>query len=388
MISFDAPFFPNRIVFERGGTKRAGALAGELGARRAFIVCGRTVAGNGMLDTVKTALGSRFAGAFPQIESQNPLACVQRGAAAAEQAGADLLVSIGGGSAMDGTKVIALMLKTGGDYKPYLVGANAADRKKLDGPVLPHIAIPTTTGSGSEVMPSCGCRDPEVSHKLLFLDRALVPSIALLDPEMTVATGAWLTATSTMTAAARCIETLYSRRRNPYSTAIALRGLKLINENLPRTLLAPDDIEARANCQIAASLASMAGAAGGGSVVHCIGHITGPRYGLQHGETHAILLPPAMRLLLPEIGEPQHEVLQALGGKIDGISADEAGRAAAAKVAALLAGLPLKQRLRDLGIPKADLPDLARQAMQQYMMPQAPRTLTQPDVMALLEEVW
>ena len=118
MIPFDAPFFPNRIVFERGGTKRAGALAGELGAKRAFIVCGRTVAGNGMLDAVKTSLWSRFAGAFPQIESQNPLACVQRGAAAAENAGADLLVSIGGGSAMDGAKVIALMLKTKATTSP------------------------------------------------------------------------------------------------------------------------------------------------------------------------------------------------------------------------------------------------------------------------------
>ena len=388
MIPFDAQFFPNRIVFEQGGAKRAGALAGELGARRAFVICGRTVAANGMLDTVRSALGARFAGAFPQIESQNPIACVQRGAAEAEKAGADLLVSIGGGSAMDGAKVIALIVKTKGDYKPYLVGAKAEERKRLDGPVLPHIAIPTTTGSGSEVMPSCGCRDPEIPHKLLFLDRGLVPSIALLDPEMTVATSPWLTATSTMTAAARCIETLYSRRRNPYSTAIALRGLKLIKENLPRTILAPDDIEARANCQIAASLASMAGIAGGGSVVHSVGHITGPRYGLQHGETHALLLPPAMRMLLPEIGEAQYEVLQALGGKTEGLRADDAGLSAARAIEDLLAELPLKQRLRELGIPKAELADVARQAMQQYMMPQAPRPLALADVTSLLEEAW
>jgi alcohol dehydrogenase class IV len=349
-----------------------GALAAGLGARRALVVCGATVARGEMLARVREGLGAACAGVFDRVEAQNPLPCVRAGAAMARELDADLIVSVGGGSAIDAAKCMVMLLASGGDLASYLIENN----KQLGDDVLAHIAVPTTTGSASEVMPSAGCRDPQARRKLLFLDPALVPKVVVLDPQMAAYASPELTAHSGMTAVARCVEALYSARRNPVSTALALHAARLLRRALPRSVAAPHDLEARAQCQIACLMSGVAAINAMASVVHAIGHVFGGRFGLQHGVAHSILLAPAMRLLLPAIGEDQYELLPALG--MD----------AAASIEALVAQLPLRQRLRDTVIGRDDLPEIARIAMGDYMIPNAPRAVSQADLLALLQSAW
>jgi alcohol dehydrogenase class IV len=236
-------------------------------------------------------------------------------------------------------------------------------------------------------MPTAAARDPHSRRKLLFWDDDLTPSATVLDPEMAVHTPAPLTAATGMTAMARAVETLYSGLRHPISSALALHAVRLLRDALPRSVAAPDDLDARAACQMACTMSGMAAINAMVSVVHAIGHIVGGRYGLQHGISHAILLAPGMRLLLPVIGETQTLLLDALGGGRCG-SPDADGAEAADRIAAFVGGLPLPQRLREVGVAETELGEIAYLTMSDYMMANLPRPMSETEVLALLRSVW
>jgi alcohol dehydrogenase class IV len=149
----------------------------------------------------------------------------------------------------------------------------------------------------------------------------------------------------------------------------------------------PHDLEARAACQMACTMSGMAAINAMVSVVHAIGHIVGGRHGLQHGISHAVLLAPAMRLLLPIIGDDQTLLLDALGGRRTG-SADGDGAEAAALMTSFVRGLPLPQRLRDLGMSEGELAEIAHLTMSDYMMANLPRPMANGEVLALLCSAW
>jgi alcohol dehydrogenase class IV len=197
-----------------------------------------------------------------------------------------------------------------------------------------------------------------------------------------------LTAATGMTAMARAIESLYSARRHPMSTGLALHAVRLLRGALPRSIEAPHDLAARAACQMACTMSGMAAINAMVSVVHAIGHIVGGRHGLQHGISHSILLAPAMRLLLPVIGDDQTLLLEALGGAGRSGSADIDGAEATALMASFVRGLPLPQRLRDLGISEGELADIAGLTMSDYMMANLPRPMAEAEVLALLRGAW
>jgi alcohol dehydrogenase class IV len=383
-------FWPKRLVMGEGALDRLGALVVELGATRALVVCGRTVAASVLLDQVKAALGGRFCGVFDSVAAHAPRRLLETAIETVRALGADILVSVGGGSAIDVGKGTALLHTTGEALEPYViryVAGGGMERRLMGRATIPHIAIPTTAGSASEVMPTAGIRDVERRLKMLFWDEALVPDAVILDPAMTSMTGATLTAASGMTAVARCIEALYSRHRNPLADGLALHALRLLRANLPRTVAAPGDLEARLQCQVACSMSGVASINAMASIVHAVGHVVGGRYALQHGVSHTILLAPAMRRFLPLLGAQQKLVLEALGGTAAG-SADAAGDDAVARLGDLVALLPLKRRLRDVGIPAEELPLLAEQATHDYMMANLPKDMSAADIEALLREAW
>lgn len=385
-----AEFWPKRLVMGQGALDRLGETVAAFGARRALVICGRTVASGVLLERVKAALGGHFSGVFPDVSAHAPLRMLESSVAAVRSLGADILVSVGGGSAIDAGKGTALLHATGEALEPYAiryVAGGGMVRRQLATATMPHIAIPTTAGSASEVMPTAGIRDVERRHKMLFWDDALVPQAVILDPAMASETGPALTAASGMTAVARCIEALYSRHRNPLSDGLALHALRLLRANLPRTVAQPGDLDARFQCQVACSMSGVATINAMASIVHALGHVVGGRYALQHGVSHTILLAPAMRRFLPLLGERQKLVLEALGGTTTG-SADAAGAAAGEQLDELVAQLPLQRRLRDIGIPLEELRLLAEQATHDYMMANLPLAMSAADIEALLQEAW
>lgn len=383
----DIRHWPNRVFFARGAVAQLPRIVADLRVNRALIVCGKTVARGPMLAKVRTAIGGACAGVFEDVQVHTPLAAVKRGVEAVRRIGADVLISIGGGSATDCAKGIAILHASAGDLGAYAVDPGR-ERTMLPKGVLPHVAIPTTTGSASEVMPTAGVRDVEARRKLLFLDPEITPKAVIYDPEMTVYCDAQLTATSGMTAMARCIEALYSRDRNPFSTAFALHGARLLQASLRRSIVDPYDIGARADCLLASGMSGVAAINAMASFVHAVCHHLGGRYGLQHGIGHSILLAPAIRRLLPAIGDDAYYVIEAFGLARNGMSRDAAADAAGSAMARLLEGLPLPKRLRDVGVVREDIGLLARETMDDYMIGYTPTPLDERSVGALIEAAW
>ncbi len=373
--------WPKRVCFGPGSIAQLPRLMDELRAQRAMVACGKTVAGGAMLAKIRAALGARLAGVFDAIAAHTPFECVQQATARFKSLGADTVVSVGGGSAIDCGKGIALLFATRGEFEPYVIdyGSKGMQRASMPPPGLVHIAVPTTAGSASDVLPTAAIRDAKAGRKLLFWDERMVPDATVLDPEMAVYASPELTAATGMTAMARAVECLYSAQRHPISTALALHSARLLRKALPRSIAAPADLEARADCQMAATMSGTASINAMVSVVHAIGHVVGGRYGLQHGISHSILLAPAMRRLLPAIGEDRTHVQEALGAR-DGRAADV--------LQEMVEKLPLPRRLRDVGIAQADIPGIATATMADYMMANAPRAISQAEIEELLHDAF
>lgn len=382
--------WPGRIVFGVGAVSRLSEVVDRVGGRRAMVICGSTVAKSDMLQKVKSGLGDRLAFVFAEAAAHTPIEMVKRGLDGFRNAGADALVTVGGGSTIDAGKAIAVMLATGGDLARYAIRyapGGKVQRQPLPQRTVPHIAVPTTAGSASDVMPTASARDPASGRKLLFWDDDLTPAATVLDPQMAVQAPPALTAATGMTAMARAVEAIYSGQRHAIATGLALHAARLLRDGLPRSIEAPHDLDARAACQIAAAMSGVAAINAMVSVVHAVGHIVGGRYALQHGTSHAMLLAPAMRQLLPAVGGEQTLLLEALGGSASG-QPDCDGAAAADRITALVAGLPLPQRLRDVGISERELPEIAHLTMSDYMMANLPRPMSEQAVLDLLTSVW
>ncbi len=178
--------WPKELHFERGGVHRLGALLDTLGARRALVITGKTVAGGSIGAAVRTALGSRLAVLYDGVLPHTPLPTVEEAAALFAGSGADALISVGGGSATDTAKAVAVRLA--GELNGYRLDLGAP-RRALPASTPAHLAVPTVTGAGNVLLPSAGILDPATHVKMLFDDPALIPQLSLLDAELLVHCG-------------------------------------------------------------------------------------------------------------------------------------------------------------------------------------------------------
>ena len=385
----EVAIWPNRLLFGIGALDRLPDVLDGLGARRAMVLCGNTVATSGLLDMVRTALGPRLAGVHAGVKSHTPLPDLRTILAEVRRVGADVLISVGGGSTIDTGKALSLLLAAGEDLSPFAIRYLEAGmaRALLPARAIAHVAIPTTSGSASDVMPTAGVRDPAQRVKLLFWDDRLIPDAVILDPRMAVRAAPELTAATGMTAVARCVEALYSRDRNPISFALASHALHLLRRSLPVAVREPENLQARGDCQYACAMSGVAVINAMASIVHAVGHVVGGRHALQHGVSHAILVGPAMRLLMPSIGPDQSLVNAALGGA-PAATDDAAGIAASHRIDALVAELPLRRRLRELGITREELHEIALRTPEDYMMANLPRPLDIQEIENFLLDAW
>jgi len=382
--------WPNRVVCGTGSLGRLSEVLKDLHCKRAFVICGKTISEGPVFEQIKTLLGPAFAGAFTDVKMHSPLPDLAALVGRIKTCEADALISVGGGSAIDAAKGASLLLASGGDLDRYAIEYASAGMKRdlLPKRSIAHVSIPTTAGSASEVMPTAGIRDPEKRKKMLFWDDLLIPEAVILDPFVGTFANPRLTSMSGMTAVARCIESLYSKDRHPVSTALSLHALRLLNRALPQSAADPNNLRARSDAQYACFMSGTAAINAMVSLVHAVGHAVGGRLALQHGISHAILLAPSMRVLMPVIGEDQKLVLDALGHNPYGMSADAAGAAAADAIEALVEKLPIPKKLRELNLTEADLVDIATHTEHEYMMANLPRPVSTGEVLALLKSCW
>lgn len=382
---YNAPL--QRVVLRAGAAADARREAEELGARRVMLVCGGKTARTELLATVAKSLGELCVRVFDRVVEHSSTRVVEEGAAIAREFGIDALIAVGGGSASDTAKAIAIVVAEGGAIADHASRFEPPDRfmpKPLPHPKLPIIAVPTTA-SAAEVTAGLGVREPETGVKLLFSDLKLAARVILLDPQGNLEVPVSLMATTGMNALAHCVEGLYSRTRNPISEALALQGARLLCQALPAMAADPGNIDHRAAMLVGANLSGMVLVNARVGIHHAICHCLGGLGGLPHGVANSIMLPHAMTFNREAAAPELAKLATALGAPVR----NDPAQAAIDAILRLRESIDVPRRLRDTRLDRALLPAIAEHVMGDrslYFNPRRPQAAD--EVEAILEQAW
>jgi alcohol dehydrogenase len=375
---------PTKIVFGENTALDVAIEVGNLKCKRALIVTDKDLVKNTDIpEKVRKALGNSYRGIFSDVEPDSGLHIVSQGAKFGHELGADCLVSVGGGSVIDTAKGMAILLKEGGELQDY------AGFQVLTRPQTPHIVIPTTAGTGSEVSYAAVIKDHEQGRKFIFGDYNIIPNVAILDPKITEGLPGGLTAATGMDAMCHAVEALHSLQREPLADGIALHAIRLITEFLPRAVNDGKDMTARGQMLISANMAGIAFSNAQLGMVHALAHSVGARFKVHHGLANSILLPPCVRYNADACGRVYREILSAMGMSIPGISPDEAGNVLSDKLAEFTKGLGLPQRLRDVGVPEEGLEECSELALSDGTIVYNPKFISETaEVLKVYQQAW
>jgi maleylacetate reductase len=374
--AFTYESFPQeRVHFGKAVRETLGDEVERLGAKRVFVATSKTLRRDtGAISLIATTLGAKCVALFDDIAEHSQLDGVLAAANAAREAKADLLVGVGGGSIIDGLKIVQLALTENATTQDALL----AHRRTTKPPAIRQIAIPTTL-SGAETTPFGGGTDPK-QGKLGFAGPHLVPQVVIYDPALGELTPAWLWFSSAVRGVDHCCEGYLGKYVNPVLEGGLLRALSLFATSLRRTKEVSGDPFARLDSQTAAYLACANGMRAGSGASHGIGYILGGRYGVHHGHSSCVMLPHVLRWNEAATAARQKNLAAALG---------RPNKTAADAVAELLTDLELPTRLRDVGIKEDQLQAIAGEAAKHPTVLANPRPITgAADTMEILRAAW
>lgn len=376
-------FCPTKIVFGENTAKEAGIEVGELGCNNPFLVTDQGVIDAGLAERVEKSLGDKLVGVFSGCCQDTGHHIVDEAAGIAKEKGADCLVSLGGGSVIDTTKSMSILLKSGGRLHDY-TGVQFLSEKQV-----PHVSIPTTAGTGSEVTNAAVVKDWERNQKQLLVSDYIMPDTAILDPTLTSSLPPGLTATTGMDAMSHAVESISTWMSFPVADAVALHAIRLITEYLPRCVEDGSDLFARGQQLIASTLAGIAFGGSRVGLVHAIAHTIGGQFEVPHGLGNSIFLPYVMKFNLEECPDRLRLVAEAMGLDVKGMSDAEAGEAAADAMWDLTRKIGVPQKLSEVGVPEDGLEAVADMTMSDGGIVNNPRMVTDSsEVLEMLKEAY
>jgi alcohol dehydrogenase len=371
---------PTAIEFGWGALARLPALVRGLGGQRVLVVADPGVAKAGLVERVTRVLGTDFTVAvFTDIESDPDAASVDAGVALAKAQGCDLIVGIGGGSAMDVAKVVGIMLTNPGNVRDY----NGIG--KVGRPGAPVIAIPTTAGTGSEMTIWSVLSEREKHQKFSVGSVHNCARVALLDPELTLSLPPAITAATGMDALTHALESYVNTATQPISEAMSEQSMTLIARSLRVAVAQPGNPQARADMLLASTLAAMAFNSTRLGLVHAYAMPLGSRFHIPHGLANAIMLPTVMRFNLSGNLTKFARIAQIFGELTAGLSLRAAAERAVVAIQTLKADIGISAKLGDFGMTEADIDGVAAEAMQSGNVAVNPRRPTLDEMKALLK---
>ncbi len=351
-------FIPLGVIYGKGSLVRLGAEAEGLG-RKAMLVTGReSLKRSGILGKIESTLRSKGIESvlFEGVESDPSIETVDLGTQRAIESGCEMIIAVGGGSVIDTGKAIAGMVTNGGSVREYLEG------RKISRRPIPSILIPTTAGTGAEVTKNSVLTNRQKLYKRSIRHRWLIPTAAIVDPELTLSLPPSITASTGMDTLAQLIEPYTSRKSTPITDALAIYGIELVGRCLKRVVENGEDTDARAGMSLASLLSGMALANSGLGAAHALSHPLGAHWGVPHGVGCAILLPHVMEFNLPAAREKYAAVARALGENVHGLGAEEAGKLAIEHVRRLCREIGIPSGLAEFGVRKEDLKTVATES--------------------------
>lgn len=372
---------PTRIVFGKGRITELGTLTASLGAKRVLVVSdpGIEKAGHSQRGITLLEEAGMETCLFDQLQENPTTDHVEAGVAVAKEFQPDAIVAIGGGSSMDCAKGINFLHSCGGRMQDYWgVGKATAD-------MLPMVAVPTTSGTGSEAQSFALISDAETHAKMACGDKRAAFKIGLLDPELTLTQPARVTALTGIDAISHAVETYVTKKRNPISHAFSRQAWPLLALGIEHLFEFPDDLTSRGSVQLGACLAGMAIENSMLGAAHALANPLTATYGIAHGEAVGMMLPHVVvhNGQLPQVAEAYTEMLDALG---------EQTNDAPAQLADVIRGLVrragLATKLSDCGVERDQLPKLAADARTQWTGTFNPVEMQENDYLRLYQAAY
>ena len=349
--------YPTAIKFGPGRIRELADHCKAVGMKKPLLVTDKALAAlpitAGALDILDAAGLGRAV--FSEVDPNPNEMNMEAGLKVFRAGGHDGVVCFGGGSALDLGKMIALMVDQTvsvwdlEDIGDWWTRANPAT-------IAPIIAVPTTAGTGSEVGRAGVLTNSQTHKKKIIFHPKLLPAVTICDPELTVGMPKFITAGTGMDALAHCLEAYSSPFYHPMSQGIALEGMRLVFENLPKVYDTPNDLEARANMMSAAAMGAVAFQKGLGAI-HSLSHPVGAVYGTHHGTTNAVVMPMVLDFNRSAIEDRIVKAAAYLGisGGFDGFRA---------AVMDLRARLSIPENLTAMGVEAARLDELTEMALE------------------------
>ena len=356
------------------------------GARKVFLLTSATLRSQtDEIAKIEAALGDRYAGTHSGVASHAPRGDVLAAANAARDAGADLVIGIGGGSVIDAGKIVPLLIKhnvrTTDDFealRTYVDPHGNVINPITVGPDIPVICVPTTL-SGGEFNALSGSTDEKTVHKQGYEHRKMAPVMVVLDPALTVHTPEWLWLSTGIRSVDHAVETMASEQSNDFANGLADSALRLLVDGLSRTKADPTDMEGRLKCQVGAwqSMISIIGGVPMGAS-HAIGHILGGTCNVPHGYCSCVMAPYVLAWNAEYDDSKQHRIRACLG---------DTHATAADSLDAFIRGLGMPRTLHEVGVGEDQFQKVAEYTLLDIWGRTNPRPVrTAADVMEILRK--
>lgn len=380
----------NRIILNETSYFGAGSrrmIAQEVtkrGYKKALVVTDKDLIKFGVADQVTAVL--KEAGVpfeiYSDVKANPTVTNVSNGVAAFKAAGADFIVAIGGGSAIDTAKAVGIIINNP-EFSDVVSLEGVADTKHKSVPV---IALPTTAGTAAEVTINYVITDEKNTKKMVCVDPNDIPTLAIIDPELMSSMPKGLTAATGMDALTHAIEGFITRGAWEMSDMFALKAIEMIAKWLPKAVADTSDMEARDGMATAQYIAGMGFSNVGLGLVHGMAHPLGAFYDIPHGVANALLLPVIMEFNMGSSKAKYRRIAEAMGVNTTGMNDDTAARAAVDAVKALSVEVRIPQHLKELGVQEKDLKTLSSFALADVCTPGNPCDVTLDNILALYQK--
>lgn len=373
----------SRIIFGTGSSQNLGKLAADLG-QNALVVTGHHPERlQPLFDKLQDA---QLKLTLYQIPHEPTIDIINRGKEIALSNGCDMVISIGGGSVLDGGKAIAALIPNEGDILDYVEVIGRG--QKLKNAPVPFIALPTTAGTGAEVTKNAVVSSPEHRVKVSLRDNRMLPTIALVDPELTYSMPPSITASTGMDALTQLIEPFVSVAANPITDALCREGLYLAGRSLRKVYQNGNDVQARADMALASLLGGLALANAKLGAVHGFAGVLGGMYDAPHGAICAALLPHTMQVNIQALSKRESQnLLLARMDEIGRLITEEQSATAQSAIDWINETSELFQipGLATYSIQEADFDDIISKSAQSSSMKGNPITLTNDEMGSILQ---
>jgi alcohol dehydrogenase class IV len=373
---------PN-VLFEAGAAKKLPDIVGSFGAKRVLLVTDKGVRGAGLTRAAETALSAAGVAidVYEDVVADPPSTVIEAAAKRARELGTDLVLSIGGGSALDTAKLVAYLAKSDEPLDSiYGVGLAKGER-------LPLILVPTTAGTGSEVTPISIVTTPTTEKKGVVAPK-LLPDWAVLDPELTLGLPSHVTAATGIDAMVHAIEAFTSKnKKNPISDQLAKQALALLSANIRTACTDGGNLEARSGMLLGSMLAGMAFANAPVAAVHALAYPVGAIFHVPHGLSNALVLMGVMRFNLSHAEGLYAELAPILDPAAATLPPAQAAARFVQSLEAICRDCKVPASLAEVGVARQDLERMAADAMKQTrLLVNNPREVTYDDAFAIYAE--